>query len=242
MITMNELEYGHADISSMSLEDNESSDSEDIEVDDSFFDDEIDVVRAEYASDINEPTISFNNCQLYVNMVCIRKFPETDYVQFLINKTKKQLALLPCREDERDAFLWRTINSKNGKRQPKYITAHIFSAMLFEYMGWDMHCRYKLIGRIKISRGIKLLVFELGSYKAFPKESTESNERSQGYFPSDWMGQFGLPFKEHERIMEIATFKNFATISITDKNSIIPEDTIGKKMTDDENDITNFEK
>ena len=78
-------------------------------------------------------------------------------------------------------------------------------------------------------------------YKAFPKESTESNERSQGYFPSDWKGQFGLPFKEHERIMEIATFKNFATISITDKNSIIPEDTIGKKMTDDENEITTFE-
>lgn len=138
-------------------------------VDDSLFDDEIDVVRAEYASDSNEPTISFNNCQLYVNMVCIKKFPETDYVQFLINKTKKQLALLPCRGDERDAFLWRTINSKNGKRQPKYITAQIFSAMLFDYMGWDMHCRYRLIGKIKISRGIKLLVFELGSYRVFPK-------------------------------------------------------------------------
>ena len=41
---------------------------DDIEVDDGFFDDEIDVVRAEFLSDSNEPAISFNNCQLYVNM------------------------------------------------------------------------------------------------------------------------------------------------------------------------------
>ena len=121
MITMNEPEYRNAVQPSMISANAEMSETEDIEVDDSFFDDEIDVVRAEYASDSNEPTISFNNCQLYVNMVCIKKFPETDYVQFLINKTKMQLALLPCRGDERDAFLWRTINSKNGKRQPKYI-------------------------------------------------------------------------------------------------------------------------
>lgn len=241
MITMNELEYGNPSPSSMISVGAEVSADEDIEVDDSFFDDEIDVVRAEYASDNNEPTISFNNCQLYVNMVCIKKFPETDYVQFLINKTKKQLALLPCREDERDAFLWRTINSKNGKRQPKYITAHIFSAMLFEYMGWDMHCRYKLIGRIKISRGIKLLIFELGSFTAFPKESADTCKQTHGFFPSDWKGQFGLPFREHDRIMEIATFKNFATISINDNNSIIPEDAIGEKMTDDENEIATSE-
>ena len=97
MITMNEPEYRNAVQPSMISANTEIPDSEDIEVDDSFFDDEIDVVRAEYASDSNEPTISFNNCQLYVNMVCIKKFPETDYVQFLINKTKKQLALLPCR-------------------------------------------------------------------------------------------------------------------------------------------------
>lgn len=238
MITMNELEYEQTEPSSMITAEAEFPDNEDIEVDDSFFDDEIDVVRAEYASDSNEPTISFNNCQLYVNMACINKLPETDYVQFLINKTKKQLALLPCREDERDAFLWRTINRKNGKRQPKYITAQIFSAMLFEYMGWDIHSRYKLMGKIKISRGIKLLVFELGSYIAFTKESAECAKRSHGYFPRDWKEQFGFPFKEHARIMEIATFKSYATININKYNSTMPEDKIGEKMTDDETEIT----
>lgn len=27
----------------------------------------------------------------------------------------------------------------------KYIPVHIFNAMLFEYMDWDIYCRYKLL-------------------------------------------------------------------------------------------------
>ena len=209
----------------------ELHDNDEIEVDDSFFDDDIDVVRAEYASDNNEPTISFNNCQLYVNMACIKKLPEIEYVQFLINKTKKQLALLPCSEYERDAFLWKTINRKNGKCQPRYITAQIFSAMLFEYMGWDIHYRYKLMGKIKIARGIKLIVFELGSYKAFSKGSADENGTVSGheYYPSSWKERFGLPYKEHSKIMDVATFRNYATITISDDNSTTPEDVTGEK-------------
>lgn len=205
--------------------------SEEIEVDDSFFDDDLDVVRAEYVPDSNDPTISFNNCQLYVNMACIKQFPEIDYVQILINKTKNQLGLLPCNEDERDALLWRTINRKSGKRQPKHMTAHILSAMLFEYMGWDMRCRYSLMGKIKISRGIPLIAFDLGAYKAHIHSSSEDDTAvsNQGYFPSDWKGRFGLPFKEHQKIMEVATFKSYATISISDNNCNISEETTGEK-------------
>ncbi len=237
---MNETEYESVVQPSIFSVGSQIQCDEDIEVDDSFFDDEIDVVRAEYATDVNEPTISFNNCQLHVNMACIKKLPETDYVQFLINKTKKQFALLPCREDERDAFLWRTINSKSGKRQPRHITAHIFSAMLFEYMEWDINWRYKLIGKIKLSRGIKLLVFDLNSYKAYPKAVSGKDEanHSQSYLPSDWKGQFGLPLNEHKRIMEVATFKNYATISISDNNNVPPEEITGEKVNDHEDEIT----
>lgn len=231
MIKMNELQNENTMQLSMFPDESENSIAEDIEVDDSFFDDEVNVVRAEFISDINEPTISFNNCQLYVNMVCIKKLPEIDYVQFLINKTKNQLALLPCKEDDRDAFLWRTINRKNGKQQPKYITAHIFSAMLFEHMGWDIHTRYKLMGKVKISKGVKLIVFDLSAYKAFTKPTVDVEENagsSRGYFPSNWKGQFGMPFKEHERTLEVATFKTYATISISGNDNMCHEEITGE--------------
>lgn len=231
MIKMNELQNENTMQLSMLPDESENSIAEDIEVDDSFFDDEVNVVRAEFISDINKPTISFNNCQLYVNMVCIKKLPEIDYVQFLINKTKNQLALLPCKEDDRDAFLWRTINRKSGKLQPKYITAHIFSAMLFEHMGWDIHTRYKLMGKVKISKGVKLIVFDLDAYKAFTKPTAggeESSGSSRGHFPSDWKGQFGVPFKEHKRTLEIATFKTYAAISISGNDNMCHEEITGE--------------
>ena len=47
MITMNEPDYRNAVQPSMISANAEMSETEDIEVDDSFFDDEIDVVRAE---------------------------------------------------------------------------------------------------------------------------------------------------------------------------------------------------
>ena len=122
--------------------------SENIESDDSFFDDDIEIARAEYLSDINEPAISFNNCHFYVNMVCINNMPDVSCVQFLINKTKNQIALLPCSEDERDSFLWKITASKKGRQKPRHISAPILSALLFEYMGWDINYRYKILGKI----------------------------------------------------------------------------------------------
>ena len=203
---------------------------DDIEVDDSFFDDDVDVVRAEFLANTNEPAISFNNCQLYVNMACIKRLPEIDYVQLLINKTKNQLALRPCKEDDRDAFLWRTINRKSGKRQPKYITARIFSAMLFEYTGWSTKYRYRLLGKVKESRGITLIVFELSAYKAFLKTKPEGEQAvlsNRGYFPSEWKDQFGLPVEEHDRSFEVSTFKNFAIMDVLTAEHTEPEETGG---------------
>ncbi len=68
-----------------------NSENKSIESDDSFFDDDIEMVRTEFLSDINEPAISFNNCHFYINMVCINKMPDVRYVQLLINKTKNQI-------------------------------------------------------------------------------------------------------------------------------------------------------
>ena len=219
---MNEQFYENEPLSEMQAAEEELSLGDDIEIDDSFFDDEVDVVRAEFLSDTNEPAISFNNCRLYVNSACIKRLPDTDYVQLLINRTKKQLALRPCNEDDRDAFLWRSINRKSGKRQPKYITARLFSAMLFDYTGWDTKYRYRLLGKIKQARGITLIVFELSAYKAFLKTNPngeQSGRSNRGYFPSDWKDRFGMPVEEHDRSYEINTFKNCAVMDIVTAES-----------------------
>lgn len=64
------------------------------------------VVRREFFAHLREPSITFNNCKIYVNAASLSKFPNTDFMQILINRKTKILALRPCKEGERDSFPW----------------------------------------------------------------------------------------------------------------------------------------
>ena len=82
----------------------------DIEVikDDEFSFDGFQVVRGEFFSHIYEPSITFNNNKISLNAACIRKLPDVEYVQMLVNPDERKIAVKPCREDERDSFKWRS--------------------------------------------------------------------------------------------------------------------------------------
>ena len=59
------------------------------------------VVRGEYFVHLFEPSVTFNKCKVYLNTACIKKFPEIDYVQILVNSEEKKLAVRPCSEEEK---------------------------------------------------------------------------------------------------------------------------------------------
>ena len=74
--------------------------------DDSFTFEGYQVVRGEFFSHVFEPSFTFNNYKVQVNTACIKRLPEFDYVQILVNPETKKLAVRPCQEDERDSFRW----------------------------------------------------------------------------------------------------------------------------------------
>ena len=43
------------------------------------------VVRGEFFSHINEPSITFNANKVAVNSSCLRRLPQFDYIQILVN-------------------------------------------------------------------------------------------------------------------------------------------------------------
>ena len=64
--------------------------------DTSFSYDGYQVVRGEFFAHLFEPSVTLNNEKVSVNAACIRRLPQTDYVQFLVNpKEKKLVHLLP---------------------------------------------------------------------------------------------------------------------------------------------------
>ncbi len=199
----------------------------DIEIieDDSFSYEGFQVVRGEFFAHIYEPSFTFNNYKVAVNTACIKKLPEFDYVQILVNPDNKKLAVRPCKEDEKDSFRWCTASNK---RSPKQITCRMFFAKVISLMGWDPSFRYKLLGKlIRNSTGELLFVFDLSSpeiyRKAVKPDGKVSTSRTPA-FPEDWKNQFGVPVDEHRQKMQVNIFNGYAVFGLEEdqKGKAVP--------------------
>ncbi len=191
-----------------------------VEIGDDFNLNGFQVVRREFFAHINEPSVTFNNCKFYVNTACLRKFPNTDYAQVLVNSQSKILALRPCFEGARDSFQW--CSTSNGKRKPKPITCRLFFAKIASLMDWDPNHRYKILGKLIHSNDEFLLAFDLNAKESYLRVSPDGEKRKTSrtpVFPAQWQDQFGMPFYEHENSMKINIVDGYAVYSIKDTST-----------------------
>jgi len=180
------------------------------------------VVRGEFFAHVYEPSITLNNYKVAVNTACIRKLPNVEYVQILVNPDTKKLAVRPCTEDVKDSVKWCT-----PKRTPKQITCRVFFAKIISLMGWTTHYRYKLIGKL-IKAGDELLfVFDLTTPEIFQRtikdDGTTKTSRTPSY-PAEWQNQFGVTLEEHQKNIQVDIFKGYAVFSLErqeTKNNIV---------------------
>ena len=202
-----------------------------IEHDDSFSYDGFQVVRDEFFAHVNEPTLSFSNNKVYVNAACIRKLPDIDYVQMLVNPDEKKVCIRPCNEGERDSFRWKS--KANGK--PKQITCKMFFAKIMSMMNWDPNYRYKLLGKLIESGGELLFSFDLSAAEIFKRTRAKNGKmkatRTPAY-PEEWKNQFGLTVDEHQRSIQVNIFEGYAVFEIDEaaKKAVA-------EQTDKENDV-----
>lgn len=188
-----------------------------LELGDHFDLDGFQVVRREFFAHLQEPAASFNNYKFYVNSACLSKLPNTDYVQVLINRESKIIALRPCQENERDSFSWCGLSK--GRRKPKQPTCRLFFAKVVTMMGWNPDYRYKVLGKLIHANGEYLLAFDLTAaevyQRTFSKNASPKTSRTP-VFPAEWKDQFGLPFQEHRQSMQINIFDGYAIYTIKD--------------------------
>lgn len=198
-----------------------------IELSDDFDFEGYQVVRREFFAHTFEPSITFNNYKVYVNTACLNKFPHADCVQLLINRESGILALRPCAESERDAFAW--CNTSGGKRKPRQVTGKLFFAKLFELMDWNIDYRYKLLGKVIHANGEYLIAFDLNAseiYQRIAKDGGKPKTARTPVFPAGWKDQFGLPYHEHQKSLQINIFDGYAIYGIKDNtvSSMAPGD------------------
>lgn len=179
------------------------------------------VVRREFFAHLREPSVTFNDCKFQVNMACLTKFPNCDFAQVLISQQQKILALRPCAEGTKDAYMWCGVSK--GKRKPKAITCKMFFAKIVSLMDWNPKYRYKLLGRLIHSNGEYLIAFDLNAPEVYQRTFVEGEKPKTSrtpVFPSEWQTQFGLPYNVHKQSMQINIFDGYAVYAIKDTTAV----------------------
>lgn len=182
-------------------------------------------VRREFFSHIHEPSISFNDGKVGVNTACVKRLPEVNYVQILINRETKMLAIKPCEELDLYSFQWCIV--KGEKRFPRQVTGRLFFMKICDLMRWNPQHRYKILGKLCRANGQYIIVFDLQSTEKYERTVTEGGKKKVSrtpVFPAEWKDQFGIPYEEHQKALQINMFDGYALYSLTDKGQIQKEE------------------
>lgn len=180
------------------------------------------VVRGEYFAHLYEPSITFNRCKVSLNTACLKRLPDVNYVQILVNSEEMKLAVRPCNEDEKDSFPWCT-----SKRKPKQITCRMFFAKIVHLMDWNLDYRYKLLGKLIKSGNEYLFIFDLTATEIYQRTIQEGEKPKTSrtpVFPAQWQNQFGLPVEEHRKQLQINIFNGYTVFGIRDKTTSTQEE------------------
>lgn len=188
-------------------------------VDERFTYDGYQVVRGEYFSHINEPSITFCDNRFSVNAACLKKSPGTEFVQVLVNQEEHKLAVRPCSEDVKDSFAWCTLRHKTKK-----VICPLFFGKIMSMMDWNPEHRYKIIGKMIRSQGQYLFVFDLNAREIYTrsvqidengKEKRKTSRKPS--YPDSWKDHFGMPVEEHQKALQINIFDGYALIGVKEQ-------------------------
>ena len=160
-------------------EEKEIVDQKAIELAKDFSYDGYQVVRRELFAHLREPAVVIRRDSVTFNTACISGLEDAVYIQILVNQDNKKMAVRKCEENDKDALRW--CIAKPDKRKSRKMSNRIFSAMMYEMMGWDLDCRYKILGHKITYEDETIYVFDLQETEIYldikgkrAKKSTES--------------------------------------------------------------------
>ena len=155
-----------------------------IELAEDFSYDGYQVVRRELFAHLREPAVVIRRDSVTFNTACIAGLEDAVYIQILVNQDNKRMVVRKCEENDKDALRWCV--AKPDKRKSRKMTNKIFSAMMYEMMGWNLDCRYKILGHKITFEDETIYVFDLMETEIFldikgkrAKKDTESQATTE---------------------------------------------------------------
>ena len=168
------------------------------------------VVRRELFAHLREPAVVIRRDSVTFNTACIAGLEDAVYIQILVNQDNKRMVVRKCEENDKDALRWCV--AKPDKRKSRKMTNRIFSAMMYEMMGWNLDCRYKILGHKITFEDETIYVFDLMETEIFldikgkrAKKDTESQFTTE---KANSVEETASNFIDNERSVEEIKRKN----------------------------------
>jgi hypothetical protein len=120
----------------------------------------LEVLRSEFASSTFKPKLILSYENISFNKACLQLMPKTEFVNVLIDRTKKRIIILPVNKHAKDALRWCN-KDKSGDVKKRICTARKFGEKLYEMMAWVKENRYRVLAYFQEIDGVQLLVFNL---------------------------------------------------------------------------------
>ena len=125
------------------------------------------VVRKELFAHLRDPAIVIRKDSITFNTACISGLEDVVYVHVMFNSDLKRIVVRGCDENDKDALRW--CIAKPDKRKSRKMPCKPFSELVYNEMGWDSDCRYKILGYRINFEGEALYVFDLLVQKSSTK-------------------------------------------------------------------------
>lgn len=183
------------------------------------------VVRKELFAHLRDPAIVIRKDSITFNTACISGLEDVVYVHVMFNSDLKRIVVRGCDENDKDALRW--CIAKPDKRKSRKMSCKPFSELVYNEMGWDSDCRYKILGYRINFEGETLYVFDLlvpeifhESQKRKKEESAPQSEETKpvntrkGFYPDDIAGTFGVPVEEHLKESEVKQIDGYVSMGI----------------------------
>ena len=88
----------------------------------------------------------------------------------MFNNDLKRIVVRGCDENDKDALRWCV--AKPDKRKSRKMSCKPFATLVYQKMGWDSECRYKMLGYRITFEGETLYVFDSFMEESPPAPST----------------------------------------------------------------------
>lgn len=183
------------------------------------------VVRKELFAHLRDPAIVIRKDSITFNTACISGLEDVVYVHVMFNSDLKRIVVRGCDENDKDALRW--CIAKPDKRKSRKMSCKPFSELVYNEMGWDSDCRYKILGYRINFEGEALYVFDLLVPEIFHEgqkrkkgesapqsEETKPVNTRKGFYPDDIAGTFGVPVEEHLKESEVTQIDGYVSMGI----------------------------